>query len=894
MRDLERERRINDILLRAFEQPTEERAAFVVEACGNDTDLRAGVEALMAGDDGLSEFLAPPAPSSAHESMLDEELELPHQLGRFRLEEELGRGGMGSVYLAQQREPIERRVAVKLLRPGNLHRDGELRFHAEGQALARLSHPAVAQIFEVGTSEDGRPYIVLEHVGGRPIHDFCDHHRLGLTARLDLFLAVCEGVLHAHQKGIIHRDIKPSNVLVAGDAERPIPKLIDFGIAKSLDDRPLTEETLTTGEAWLGTPAYLSPEVLAGDEVDLRTDVYGLGVLLYELMLGGPPFSEPDQHLFDLLRRIRFDPVPDPDEFLASRSPGEAAELAVRRGRTRRTLVAALRREFLWIVRKAMAKDPAQRYPSVSALAADMKSFRCHEPVTAGPHSALYLVRKFVRRHRAAVVASAFVLVALVAALVGMTLEARRAQREAELAEASLDFMTDVFMASSPDMARGEPPTAEELLERGADAARQRLFDQPLARARLLTVLGGVFAYMSRYDEAESAFDEVLNLRAGELGEDHPSMVSALWQKARIHRIRGQLDEAEALLRRAVDLSGSAPAEDRVMILRELGVVHLFQSRYDESRATLEKSLRAAEDVFKEEDWELSLIVEDLGRAHGALGDLEAAERFARQVVEMRAAHLPADHPGQAIAAGRLGEILMVRGRLDEAEPLLQRAAEIARKAYGPDHADLGAFVFKLAKLQAHQGRFDEAEELYLQALAIKEKAFGPEHRDVAVIVNSLGLLRWRQGDYAGAEPFYRRALDLKTRLLGEEHSSVAIGMSNLGEVLWKQGELDDAEPLLRRALEIQEQTIGLDHADRGFPLHALAMVLFERGQLPAAEEVFAEVYDLRTRHLDPDDADLDDTRREYARLLERLGRDEEAARVLATRPADPDSAQGT
>ncbi len=864
------------------QKASDPRAAFLAQECADDPRALARARALLARDDTLDGFLEQPLLADTRPAA-GQGLEEPRQLGDFRLLRELGRGGMGTVFLAEQDRPIRRQVALKLLRTRYLHHEGALRFDAEGQALARMSHPGIAQIFEVGSSEDG-PYIVLEYIEGLTIDRFCDRHRLSPDRRLELFLAVCDGVRHAHQKGIIHRDIKPSNVLVTGSAEKPLPKLIDFGIAKSFD-QPLIEETLVTGDGLMGTPAYLSPEMIDGAEVDVRSDVYGLGILLFQLMVGRPPFPARDTSLLELLRQIREDPVPRLDKFLHSLADEYASEIANLRDTTRSALDRYVRNELSWIVGMATAKEPEKRYGSVSELAADVDRFRRHEAVLAGPPSAAYRARKFMRRHRVWAVAAALVFLTLIGGLAGMAIEAERANREARLAAATLEFMTDVFMGSSPATSRDRRPTAEDLLQRGASAARQRLADQPLALAQLLSAMGSVYTYLARYPEAEALAQDVLEIRTRELGENHSQVAVAAWHRAKLHRIRGQLEAAESMARRAVEIGERGDVEPRELasMLRELAVVHLYQSRYPEAQSVLERALTIAESVAGEDDHELSMLVEDLGRAYGLQGDLVAAERMARRVLAIRSTVLAPDHPAQAIAAGRLGEILMAQGRLEEAEPELSRAVEVARQAFGPKHNSVSGHLLHLGGLRARQKRFQEAEDLYLDALAIKRQSVGPEHFEVSLVINNIGALYWRQGRYADAEPYYRQALDLKIKTLGEEHSRVAISMSNVGEVWWKLGRLDEAEPMLRRALEIQGRTLGEDHLDRGFPLHALAMLNREREQFTEAETLFAEVFALRTKHAEADDPDLQDTRREYAALLEMLGRGEEARKILAS-----------
>ncbi|MEE8369001.1 MAG: serine/threonine-protein kinase, partial [Thermoanaerobaculia bacterium] len=462
----------------------------------------------------------------------------PHQIGPYRILEELGRGGMGVVYLAEQTEPVRRRIALKMLQTGLGSRKLQVRFEAERQAMARLHHPNVAQLYEASDTEDGQPYFAMELVEGLPVTDYCDRKRLNIRERLEIFQDICRGVQHAHEKGLIHRDLKPANILVTEENDKPTPKVLDFGIAKAID-QPLVEGTLFTGEQVIGTPAYLSPEAVEtvgiGFDLDTRSDVYSLGILLYELLVGVRPFETKGVALVKVLKQITEKEHTGPSTRWTALAGDTRAGIAETRRHDAASLSKRLKGDLDWIVLKAIAKDRRERYSSAADLAADIDRHLHNLPVEASPPSTLYRVGKFVRRRRGLVLAAALVLISLLTGLFGTIVGLTRAQQEAERAnqEASVsgeiaDFLTDLFEVTDPGEARGNSITARELLDRGSEKIDEGFAEQPLVRARFMLIIGEVFKKLGLYDQAQPLLEGALEIREAQLEDEHLDVATAL------------------------------------------------------------------------------------------------------------------------------------------------------------------------------------------------------------------------------------------------------------------------------------------------------------------------------------------------------------------------------
>jgi serine/threonine protein kinase/Flp pilus assembly protein TadD len=816
-------RRVEELFEEALERPAAERAAWLREACWNDPELHDRVQRLVAAHeraDGVLEHSAAEAALLAARARID----APVRVGPYRLVREIGRGGMGSVFLAERDdEQFRQRVAVKLVAPGVGGREVVRRFRAERQILASLHHPGIARLLDGGVTDDGRPYLVMEHVDGEPIDAWCDRRSLPLEARLRLFCTVARAVHHAHRNLVVHRDLKPSNVLVSGEGE---VRLLDFGIAKILDpaSAPCTVPLTRTGDR-LMTPQYAAPEQVRGGPVTTATDVYGLGLLLYELLCGRRPYELGGRPPADA-ERVACDTEPPRPSTAAGRpAEGAPAPSPEDAARARGTTPAGLRRRLAGdldrIAMKALRKEPERRYPSAEQMAEDVERYLAGRPVAARGDSGGYRLRRFAGRHLwGLAVAAAFV------ALLGgyattVTVQARRVERalaqarlEAEKAEQVTAFTLGLFETGDPTRGGDDSLTVQELLRRGVERA-ERLRGRPAAQAQMLDVVGRVYRELGAYDRALPVLEQALALRRAAFGERHPATAESLHHLGEALYAQGRYDAAEPLYRRALAVQRALlgePHPDLARTLASLG--HLLQDRGDYAgaeRATRE-ALAMRRAFFGAEHPDVAESLSSLAFQLQLQGRPAEAEPLLRDALAMRRRTLGAEHPAVAEAMSELGLHLVQRGRLAEAEPLYRDALAMRRRLLGDAHPDVSRVQGLLAALLRRRGDLAEAESLYHASIGLGRRALGPDHPDLAHTVNGLALLLRDRGDLDGAERLSREVLAVRSRTLGGAHPSVARSLAQLGGILRARGDPAAAEPLLLDALRMQRRLLGDGH----------------------------------------------------------------------------------
>jgi eukaryotic-like serine/threonine-protein kinase len=825
------------ILLEAQSLTGEARASFLAQACGEDAALRDEVLSLLSHDTSapsllesglLLERLAPTVGTSVGEASGTGGITPGERVGPYALVEVIGQGGMGIVYRAEQQEPIRRSVALKLIRKGLDTERVVLRFESERQALARMDHPGIARVLDAGASSDGRPFFVMELVQGARITAFCDRERLTTRERIELALLVCQAIQHAHQKGIIHRDLKPSNILVSRQDGTPSAKVIDFGIAKAIEE-PLTEQTLLTREGqFIGTPDYMSPEQAGAivADVDTRTDVYAIGVILYELLSGQRP------HRFERRSQIEIQDVlkrRDPDKpstlittrrmLARTRTATDPAELA-RIAEARRTTTDRLRRQLAGdldtIVLKAMQKDPSRRYDSVEQLADDLRRYLEGRPVLARPDTLTYRAGKFVRRHAVAVGVAALVLLTLVAFAGTMAVQSariarerdravvaeQRARTEAATAQEVSEFLTGLFRVSDPGEARGNSITAREMLDRGATRITTELQQRPEVQARLMHVMAEVYKSLGLYSQAVGLLTQEVSIRERLFGGSNQEVAEALDDLGDSYRYWGKIAEAEPILRRALAIRRALHGNMHVEVAQStnnLALVLDEQQRYAEAEALHREALRIRRAVRGPRSTEVSNSLNNLGRALTFLRRYDEAEKTLREGLAIREATFGHTHPLTANTMANLGRALGARGAFVEAESLQREALRVRRAVLAPGHADLTRNMTMLATTLRDAGRLAESAALWSEAVTRDRVRVGDRHVDTAYALHGLGLVREQQGALADAETLFREALAIR-REQRDVSPLVAEAAGSLGRVLERRGRRAEAEPLLREA----------------------------------------------------------------------------------------------
>ena len=901
-----------DLFDELVDLPREQRTRFLAARCDDDA-VRREIESLLAAYDDAGGFFSEPSQRRAHrgagtgtgaddssgdgDGSGDGEPRAPGgRIGHYELYEPLGEGGFARVYRARQHHPVRRDVALKLIKPGMDTRQVLARFELERQALAMMDHPGIAAVYDAGVTDAGRPFFVMELVRGQRIHAYSDTKGLDVKQRVRLFVDVCRAVHHAHTKGILHRDLKPSNILVTEVDGKPVPKVIDFGIAKATQER-LTDATIVTHERqFLGTPQYMSPEqaTSGGADVDTRSDIYSLGAVLYELLTGTSPLdddrpatSRASSSQLEQLRRLTSDRA-------VTRPSARGADAARRR---------ELRGELDWILGSCLEKDRARRYDSAAALADDLQAYLEQRPVAAAPPTLSYRARTFARRNTAVVVLSALVLFTLLAGAIVAARQAFRATRAERLAQRRLqesqaanatlqavnEFLThDMIGSADPAVARGSELSVRAALDKAAAAVHERFPGQPLVEAAVRHSIAEAYLTLGRSDLALPHAEQMLAQRRRALGNEHPETVVAMNVCAVALQHLGRTEESYDMAKAALDVARRTLGPDHRHTLTSLSncadaVVGL--GRWADAEPLAREAWQRARAALGEEHAKTLTWQNNYGRVLQMLGRSQDAEPIFKDAWERRVRLQGEDHPATLTLLNNYALVIKQQGRLTEAQPLYQRGLALRRRVLGDDHRDTLASLHNYATLLRALGRFAEAqplveeglerrsrtqgedhphtllalatcaenlrslnridESLALQAEALRrrQRVLGHDHPDTLVSMNNYAIGLQAAGRHAEAEPLHRQVLELRRRALGEDHPHTLASLNNYARVLSDLGRHADAEPYARQALERYRRELGAAHPDTLTIVNNYAVLLVALDRLADAEPLLAELH---------------------------------------------------
>lgn len=866
------DRSIDSIFNAASELDSEEeRSAYVKQACGGDTEFERNVARLLKAHFQDGRVLD--APAHLKLAGLDDmdQLTRSSQIDHYKLLEKLGEGGFGTVWVAEQREPVKRRVALKIIKLGMDTREVIARFEAERQALAMMEHPNIARILDAGSTDAGRPYFVMELVRGTPIHEYCNTAKLDTDARLKLFIDVCQAIQHAHLKGIIHRDIKPTNILVTMHDGVPVPKVIDFGIAKATNAELTTKTLYTQHRQLVGTPAYMSPEQaeMSGLDIDTRSDIYSLGVLLYELLTGTQPFdtdSLAEVGFIKMMQIICEKEHHRPSDRLSSLGD-TASETAARQQTNVKKLRLLLTGDLDWIIMKCLEKDRTRRYETASGLAADIRRHLNNEPVVAGPPGTGYRISKFIQRNRRSVLSCSIIVLALLAGLAGTTyglldankqrkLSAERAD-EAELARAAemnraeelqqvVDFQSrqlgqivpdrmgqslrESIMAAVPadqqeDFEQSLKPInftnvalksiKENVFDTARQAIRKEFGDQPRIETQLLSALANTMIQMGMLDAAAEVHEQSLQIRRARFGNDDRETLASMNNLGYVLVLRSKFPEANALLTEAIGGYSKLKLEDdaaSLSAISNMGLLLSSQNQFAEAKPYYEKALDGFRRLYGNDHPDTLGSVNNVGNMFKSQGKLASAEPYYRETLEGARRLLGNDHPHTITIVNNMATLLRDLGKLEEAEVFQREVLESCRRILGDDHPNTLTAINNMGVLALAAKETGRAEKYCREAVDARRRILGDEHVDTLLSLECLVSVLIEQSRYEEAERYCHEAVQGRTRVLGSEHVKTLKSIRQSFQILLGRSSFAKAEEQVRKSLLIHARVLGTDH----------------------------------------------------------------------------------
>jgi eukaryotic-like serine/threonine-protein kinase len=810
----ERWQKIQYIFETVVELPEQERMAYLDQSCKGDNDLREELIAMLEADASSNNLLDQPIRESIDSFSTNNRS--GERFGSYRIIKEIGSGGMGAVYLAERADgQFEQQVALKLIKPGLHSGDIINRFEHERQILAQLQHPNIAQLLDGGMSEEGMPFFSMEYVSGLPIDAYCDKHKLSIDDRIRLFMTVCQAVQFAHNNLIIHRDLKPGNIFITDDGT---VKLLDFGIAKVFDKEQDTPSLTHTG-TYAMTPEYAAPEQIQSRRVTTTTDVYALGLILYELLTGTRPYEFTSSSLLDIEKVITAqEPMRPSSVIKRGISQSDTAQennfntISQLRRISPERLKRKLNGDLDNICLMALKKEQDRRYSSAELLRQDLERYLKGLPVRARKESVNYRLQKFVSRHRLGVIAASITLLLLISVVTYYTLQLSsqrdRAVAEAQKAQVVTDFLVDLFNVVDPNEAKGHTITVREVLDRGADRIETELKDQPETQISMLDVIGKVYYSLGFYDESLVLVNKALELRKNLYGEEHPEVAKNLTGIGYIQSARAKYSQADSLLNRALEINKKFLPPD---------------------------------------DMEFAKTYGSLAWVWNLLGDYDKADTLYRKAIEIEKKN---DVPELGVSYNNLALLMHEMNRYEEAEQYFLQSLELNKKNYGEVHPELATTLYNYAQLQRDMDHIDEAVELHRQVLAMDRKLHGEEHPDIAYSLNGLASILVNTGELDEAEDLYRQALEMRRKLMGADHPDVAYNMNNLGRLLIKKQRYQEANQLFMQALEIQKKAYGSEHQAIARTLKNIGAAYYHLKDYTQSKKYLTEALNMSRREL--------------------------------------------
>jgi serine/threonine-protein kinase len=831
---------LQDIVNTAADLDAAQRSAYLDEVCAGQPQLRSRADSLLAAlASDESSFIGAVIQQAASATVDGDLPAAGTRIGPYRIQSVIGRGGMGVVYEAfRDDDQYRMRVAIKVAVIGLLSRNLIQRFRNERQILANLDHPNIARLLDGGTTDGGLPYVVMELVEGQPIDAYCQQRQLTVRQKLALFVQVAKAVHYAHQKLVVHRDLKPENILVTGHGE---PKLLDFGIAKLLGlDHEGAPQAITAEIGRIMTPEYASPEQIRDEPVTTATDVYQLGVVLYQLLTSRLPFKASPSSLVRLEQEI------------CEREPARPG----------------IDNDLDLVILKAMEKEPARRYASAGEFAADIERYLSGFPVEARPASWVYVTRRWVRRHRLASIAAVFFLLLLTGSIIGMAILTRRAQTEAKTANQVTDFLVSLFDSNDPRNGRGDQITARELLDRSAPRIDASLKDSPEVRARLLDTMGGIYTRLGSFKEADRLLNESIELRRKVLRREDRDLASALSNLADNTANLGQLAEAEKLYREVLRINRkilSPDDDDLAASIANLSSVLFEEDKLQEAETLNVQAVEMRKRILGVDAPDTLITMNNLETVYMQEGQYVKAEALARDVLNRRLRTENQWHPDLGYSWSNLAGVLMALGRFDEAESAARKGLEIRLKAYPAEHPQIQWGRIKLAEVLNAAGKTTEAGQMAQQALDQLLKSVGPDTTNTAFAKQALATSLLEQGDAAGARKLFTEVLAVREKSL--QPGSVHIALSWL-----RLAEADMALKNFPLAATEAERAAGMYQATLGPANVFLAGVRTVQAEIEAAEEHWPQSQSLAQKALDLCRATLPPDHPDTARAQSALG----------------------